>query len=338
MSHPFRPTPETSTTPPHAPSPTAAPPELPLLDFTTDLAFKLLFVRAPDALRAMLSAVLGEQIDSLTILDPHILGDLSLDSVGKLIVLDVRVVLATGKRILVEMQMRATDDLAARWIFYTARDLGAELERGGAYRRLTPTVLVAWLGERMFVSNPEYLHRVFELREQQSGELLSDHLAVHVLQLPDFKKPPLTAETPAAQAVRRWARFLLAKTYAELTALIEEDSAMETAVNTALELSQDSEAVRLTEERQIAVRLYHHAMAVAEQKGEAKGKAEGEAKGKAEGEAKGQRQVFERLLQRRFGPLSEETQTRLTSATPEQLELWVERFLDAQHVEDVFTA
>jgi hypothetical protein len=100
---------------------------------------------------------------------------------------------------------------------------------------------------------------------------------------------------------------------------------METAVNTALELSQDSEAVRLTEERQIAVRLYHHAMAVAEQKGEAKGKAEGE------------RLLLERLLSRRFGSLSAETQLRLSSATPEQLERWAERFLDAQRVEEVFT-
>jgi predicted transposase/invertase (TIGR01784 family) len=223
------------------------------------------------------------------------------------------------------MQMRATDDLAARWIFYAARDLGAELERGGAYRRLTPTVLVAWLGERLFVSDPQRLHRVFELRKQCTGEWLSAHLAVHVLQLPDFKQPPRVFETPAAQAVRRWARFLLAKSHAELVALVEEDSAMENAVNTALSLSQDSEAVRLTEERQIAVRMYQHAMAVAEQKGKAEGKAEGE------------RQLLERLLSRRFGALSTEIQARLTFATVQQLEQWAERFLDAQSVEDVFT-
>lgn len=46
---------------------------------------------------------------------------------------------------------------------------------------------------------------------------------------------------------------------------------------------------------------------------------------------------LERLLAKRFGPLlSAETRQRLTQATPEQLETWTERLLDASTLSAVF--
>ena len=41
-------------------------------------------------------------------------------------------------------------------------------------------------------------------------------------------------------------------------------------------------------------------------------------------------------LRPRFGPVSEATRTRLQSATPEQLETWAERLLDAPNSDAVF--
>jgi hypothetical protein len=38
----------------------------------------------------------------------------------------------------------------------------------------------------------------------------------------------------------------------------------------------------------------------------------------------------------RFGPLSPDTRLRLQDATPEQLERWADRILDAQRLDDVF--
>ena len=51
--------------------------------------------------------------------------------------------------------------------------------------------------------------------------------------------------------------------------------------------------------------------------------------GKLEGKLEGEATVLERLLAKRFGPLSDETRGRLRSASAEQLELWAERILDA---------
>jgi hypothetical protein len=51
----------------------------------------------------------------------------------------------------------------------------------------------------------------------------------------------------------------------------------------------------------------------------------GIAKGRLEGEAG----VLERQLRRKFGNLPVNVQTRLSSATPEQLELWTDQILFA---------
>lgn len=62
----------------------------------------------------------------------------------------------------------------------------------------------------------------------------------------------------------------------------------------------------------------------------------GELKGKLEGKLEGEATLLERQLTKRFGPLTQETRTRLNSATTDQLELWAERILDAPTVAAVF--
>ncbi len=73
--------------------------------------------------------------------------------------------------------------------------------------------------------------------------------------------------------------------------------------------------------------------------GEAKGEAEGEAKGRAEGEAKGEAKarvdVLSKLLQLKFGALPDDVADRIRGASIEELDLWVERVLAAESLDDV---
>ena len=46
--------------------------------------------------------------------------------------------------------------------------------------------------------------------------------------------------------------------------------------------------------------------------------------------------TLQRLLNRRFGPLSADVTRRLSQSTPEQLEIWAERVLDARAIDEVF--
>ena len=75
-----------------------------------------------------------------------------------------------------------------------------------------------------------------------------------------------------------------------------------------------------------------------EKRGEARGLLEGEAKGRMEGETTGRNAILSRLLSKRFGlnTLDIRMQERLRNASPEQLDRWAERILDAKTVDDVF--
>jgi len=73
-----------------------------------------------------------------------------------------------------------------------------------------------------------------------------------------------------------------------------------------------------------------------EAKGMVKGMAKGIEKGMEKGRLDGEVAVLERMLIKRFGTLSDDIQTHLKTATIEQLELWVERILDAPTLMAVF--
>ena len=66
-----------------------------------------------------------------------------------------------------------------------------------------------------------------------------------------------------------------------------------------------------------------------------RGIAEGVAKGRAEGRAEGVAETLTRLLVKRFGPLTPEQTTKIESATPDQLDAWVDRVFDATSIEGV---
>ncbi len=58
--------------------------------------------------------------------------------------------------------------------------------------------------------------------------------------------------------------------------------------------------------------------------------------GRLEGEQSGEAKVLRRLLQKRFGPLSDDVLIRLQAASIDELELWLDRALDADSLAGVF--
>jgi len=72
------------------------------------------------------------------------------------------------------------------------------------------------------------------------------------------------------------------------------------------------------------------------QEGLQAGLQQGIQQGMQQGMQQGEIAVMKRLLHRRFGELPEEVELRLHKATPEQLEVWTDRVLDAQTLAEVF--
>ncbi len=68
------------------------------------------------------------------------------------------------------------------------------------------------------------------------------------------------------------------------------------------------------------------------------GRNEGRVEGRGEGEVIGRQAILQRLVTKRFGQniLDLQFQEQLRKATPEQLDIWAERILDAKSVDEVF--
>ena len=73
------------------------------------------------------------------------------------------------------------------------------------------------------------------------------------------------------------------------------------------------------------------------QQGLEKGMQKGLETGLAKGRAEGGSALLVRLLNRRFGSLPRTIIERLAQATPDQLEIWADRVLDADSLDDVFS-
>jgi predicted transposase YdaD len=73
-----------------------------------------------------------------------------------------------------------------------------------------------------------------------------------------------------------------------------------------------------------------------EQNGIEKGLLLGRLEGEQSGIAKGEAYALRRLLQKRFGPLSDDVLARLQAASIDELELWLDRALDADSLAGVF--
>lgn len=90
------------------------------------------------------------------------------------------------------------------------------------------------------------------------------------------------------------------------------------------------------EVREVAVGLRKEWEEKAEARGEARGRAEGEARGRAEGEARGRAELLLKLLQLKFGALSDAAIARVRAASTDELDRWGERVLTAEALDDVW--
>lgn len=324
---------------------------LDLLDPQIDIVFKMLLLRHPTLLASMLEAVLAEPIANFAVRNPEISGELPTH---KAIVVDILVELADGRRVNVEMQVRARPELRPRLVYYAARNLSEQLSRGDNYLQLRPSSVIVWLAEPLFDELDQF-HATFELRERSTHLRYGEELTLHLLQLSKLTAHAATSDR-YAQLAAFWGRFLSAKTALDFGELRAQDPIMSRAVDALEELSSDPEARRIATKRLIDEKFYEMGMAMARDEATKRGLAEGRAVGVAEGRAEGRSEglaeglatgeargiavgeasMLRRQLERKFGPLTDLVQTRLQTASAHDLERWGERILTANSVEEVF--
>lgn len=159
-------------------------------DPKVDYAFKHVFGReqSKPALKSLLNAILqpaaGEGIVSLELINPF--NEKTSES-AKLSIVDIKARDESGRQFFIEMQMLANDDFRQRALYYWAALYQEQLLQGEDWRELRPTIEVCFVDTPLLADSPDY-HSVFELRERRRQTLFTDQLAVHILELPKFKK------------------------------------------------------------------------------------------------------------------------------------------------------
>jgi len=293
------------------------------LDPKLDIVFWMLFgeERNRALLISLLNAVLRPRvpIEGVEVLssepEKSMVGD-------KTIALDVRLSLASGEQVDIEMQSQRRRALPERILYYWARLYAGQLARGEDYGALRRCVVILFANFPMLVGRR--FHSTFGACERHDAELLTDQLELHVLELPKLAAGLAGNDE---RSLELWGKFLAAATDDELETLAMTDPVLKDAKEALEGLSADPLARIRAEQRETALRAYQFEMGAAWHEGRAEGKAEGRAEGKAE--------VLRKQASLKFGALPDTAWQRIATASEAELDAWIERLLSADSLESL---
>lgn len=233
------------------------------LDPTLDVVFKLLLVRRPTLLVPLVEAIAPglAPVGSVEILDPELLKE-SVEHKGA--VVDVRVRLADGHQIDLEMQQIPNVALRGRVVYYWARMMSGQLRPGDGHEQLARCTVVLFMATAGAGAPPRF-HSIYRPLEIHDQTPLTDLFEVHWIELTKRER----AEDEPALA--RWARFLMAETDEEREALAEEDPVMQEAKQALDELSANPHARLLAAARERDRQMHRYEMALEREEGAKEG-------------------------------------------------------------------
>ena len=176
-----------------------------LIDPRIDCVFKALLgaVKNKNLLIHFLNAILSlkrsSKIKSVDILNPYnekeFIGD-------KLSVVDIKAKDENDKTYQIEIQIQIHDCLATRMIYNWANIYQTQMCEGDDYESLKPVISIWILGGSLFPKIKK-CHLEFQFSDIEEKLVLSDQGAIHVLQLPKWKK---TGKTISSEK-DRWLCF-----------------------------------------------------------------------------------------------------------------------------------
>ena len=248
-----------------------------LLDPSIDYVFKVLFKDPDDEPRliAMLTAILEPAVPivAVRVLNPEIPPDVAT---AKSIVLDLRVEFRDGRQLFAEMETWPRASFPGRFLFSWARLHVQQLDRGEHYTRLQPTIGIAWIAgdgrfERIAGSRVGHVHSRYRINEVTTGRELTDHLDLHLLELPKRR-----SDSTLSESLGRWARFFDHPSETELRELAREDEVMAETVKKLERVSADEIHFQNAEARRMGEWRDRYEKTFERDEGKAEGRAEGE--------------------------------------------------------------
>jgi len=236
-----------------------------LLPAKKDLVFKALFTANGDL--ELLASLLSCLLDLTIIADDITVTNTELPPAfkdGKLSRVDIRIKLAVGKHLNVEIQLNDEHNIEKRSIYYTSRLYTEQMKSGMDYEDICSTIAINIL-DFPYLPFEEY-HNRYRIRNIKNNHELTDVFEINFIELPKVVK------RPDNNLKELWLRFLAAEWEEELEMVVKEDPIFEKAVNKLSYVSADEQLRYELFMREKAELDYHSAMARNYSKGEVKGK------------------------------------------------------------------
>jgi predicted transposase/invertase (TIGR01784 family) len=166
-------------------------------------------------------------------------------------ILDLRALLEDHTRVNIEVQLRNLGNMDRRSLFYWSREYTKSLEAGQDYLELPNVIAINLVNFELFPSGD--FHTSFHLREDREWELvLTEALEIHFLDMVKFKA--LGEKDLEHDPLHRWLTWFDKDSP---PALVEEVVNMDRAIKKAearvAHVSNDKEALRAYEMRQMAL-------------------------------------------------------------------------------------
>ena len=161
---------------------------------TIDYVFHAVFGRDTDESRAALMEILNiilerkdDPINSIVLKNPI---DTAEREDEKETIMDIRAETSSGEELDIEMQSGNLSIYPDRVLFYGGRLVNSSLQQGFKYDKMKKSIVVSIINGILF-AELDSCHSIFDVRERETGFLLSDRLEFHFLELGkvDGQKP-----------------------------------------------------------------------------------------------------------------------------------------------------
>jgi len=246
----------------------------------SDMVFKKLFgdITHKNILMSFLNSVLGraegEKISEVVINDPTNVPETPL---SKTTIVDVRCTDQQGRQYIVEMQVVAQKDYAARAQYYSSLALSRQLASGEDYYKLVPVIFVGILSFSLF-KNENYISHHFILDSETNAHELK-HLEFHFIELTKFNKEI----TLSSDILDKWIYFLKHAVNLNAVPASLKEPVLEEAFSVLAQSNWSRQELEAYDRYLDAIRSSRSQMETAKESGRAEGLAEGLAEGRAKG-------------------------------------------------------
>ncbi|GMO48629.1 MAG: hypothetical protein Ta2G_04580 [Termitinemataceae bacterium] len=206
----------------------------------SDFVFGLLFGNPnyTDLLVSLLQAILGFPMQDF--LGIKILNPITRPKypTNKTCILDVKIMLKNKKMINVEIQIKNLPGLRERILFYTASMITNQIKKGEDYQKIQQVIGIYILDYELLPGKK--FHHTYNLIEKQNGDILTDLLEIHIIELPKVKNN-------CDNMLCNWMQFIHADTEEKMALVAKRSPKIRKAYARIVELSADAEAQMIEE-------------------------------------------------------------------------------------------